>query len=882
MNNDSQQLENDIGLPFEDRIEILFQEIELAVRWDRPSILFAIYKSDLIREEVNTILSEKLNNIGQKTHSIKTNYIDQFNFLSEISQLPDLSQTVLFIDGFNWECGTEGARVFKEFNEHREYFIDNNIRAIFWLYEKEVSEFATNATECWILRHRMVEFVDVPQQAQGLIQSLESHAQSTDNFPDDEKSSDCSTEEIIPLKNSEKENTSHANALLGLGMLFWRKGNTQRALKYLRTSADISKSLANHSLQAQCQNALALVQTELGNIDDAVSAYQRAISLSPESEFLWNNLGKLLAKNERNEEAIHAYKKALSFSPQDFLSWDGVGHIYNKFGIYQNAISAFEKALEIAPYYEFSWAGIGRAYLESGLLEKAKGSLCKAVEINAHLIDAWINLGKCFAQQQRDHDAINVFHRAIEFNPQNTEIWVELGRLHLLRQNYAESISAFQKVISLQPQSGEAYLSLAYAQFQTGDYETSALTYENCIPLFEDNETRSALWSRLGDTYLHLKDYEKAIAAYKQSDQLLKDLQIFSDKNEDLINVVHDTHPNNDQELKHEDSDIERGDKMIEANHIFDLKTAAEWNEHGNTHLKAGAYNDAIVAYTKAIELAPDACWPYIQNLAYVHFQKGKARGKLSIGKVEDPDIWEGEDESDSVSRIGYDAIPIPEQSDVNEEPRLEKSNINNPLSQPQVSINTGKMNSNILENSNCCSNHNNKTALEPEDAVSITMKGNGNSKEEFPQKIENKVNAPSENSITPQVVEKVPQNSFDWNELGNLYTSSQKFANSIEAYKKAIEMDPKYGQPYCNLGFTYYRLGKYEDAILLYKKSLDLLDTPEDKAVSWNRVGDAYRRLGDYGNALAAYQKASEMRPAVSPVMARARAILLENFVVG
>ena len=190
MNNDSQQLENDIGLPFEDRIEILFQEIELAVRWDRPSILFAIYKSDLIREEVNTILSEKLNNIGQKTHSIKTNYIDQFNFLSEISQLPDLSQTVLFIDGFNWECGTEGARVFKEFNEHREYFIDNNIRAIFWLYEKEVSEFATNATECWILRHRMVEFVDVPQQAQGLIQSLESLWQSADNSPADESLSD--------------------------------------------------------------------------------------------------------------------------------------------------------------------------------------------------------------------------------------------------------------------------------------------------------------------------------------------------------------------------------------------------------------------------------------------------------------------------------------------------------------------------------------------------------------------------------------------------------------------------------------------------------------------------------------------------------------------
>jgi tetratricopeptide (TPR) repeat protein len=143
-------------------------------------------------------------------------------------------------------------------------------------------------------------------------------------------------------------------------------------------------------------------------------------------------------------------------------------------------------------------------------------------------------------------------------------------------------------------------------------------------------------------------------------------------------------------------------------------------------------------------------------------------------------------------------------------------------------------------------------------------------------------VNTPSKNPVTPQFVDNTPQNSIDWNDLGNSYASSKQFDNAIEAYKKAIEMNPKYGQPYSNLGFIYYRLGKNDVAILLYKKSIDFLDTPEDKAVSWNRLGDAYRRLGDYGNASAAYQNASEMAPVMSPVMARARATLLENVVAG
>src|SRR5450759_3098187 len=113
MNNESHHQELDISLPFQDRIDILFREIELAVRWDRPSILFAIYKSDITRDEVNSVLREKLESISQKTHLIQTSFNNQFDFLDQISELPNLAETVLIIDGFNWECGPEGVRVFQ-------------------------------------------------------------------------------------------------------------------------------------------------------------------------------------------------------------------------------------------------------------------------------------------------------------------------------------------------------------------------------------------------------------------------------------------------------------------------------------------------------------------------------------------------------------------------------------------------------------------------------------------------------------------------------------------------------------------------------------------------------------------------------------------------
>ena len=882
MNNDPAHLEHELELSFQDRIDILFHEIELAVRWNRPSILFAIYKSEPIREEVNRRLEERLINISQKTHLIRTNQANHFDFFSQITRLPDLSQTVLLIDGFHWKCGTEGVYIYKEFNQHREYFIDNNIRAIFWLYDNEVSDFATNATECWILRHRVVEFMDVPQQVQGLIQPLGSHSQSADNHPQDEAIPEGSSEDLSNLQVIEKANATHANALLSLGILFWRKGNLRRAHKYLLESLRISKLLSNHSLQAQCHNALALVHTEMGNTDEAITAYQCAIALSPESGFLWNNLGQILAKNERNGEAINAFKNALSCSPQDFLSWDGVGQIFLKLGVFQNAIAAYEKALEIAPYYEFSWAGKGRAYMESGELEKAEASLRKAVELNVNMIDAWLDLGKCFVQQERGLDAIAVYNRAIEFNIENADLWVELGSLHLSNRNYAESISAFQKAISLDPRFGEAYARLATALFQIGDYESSASTYEEGIPLFDDDLVRARLLNNLGDTYLQMKDYEKSIAVYELSERLRNGHKKIGEKKTELIDEIKSTDLNNDPEIKQENSGNERGEEMNEANHVFDMKSAREWNEHGNSHLRTGAFNDAIVAYTKAIEMAPDACWPYIQNLANVHYLKGKAKGKLNAGKLEDPDIWEGEDESESTSLLGFNAMSNPEGSGAVEEPGLEKSNRHNPGAQNVTNTEIGMVDWNLAEPVESSTNQESETGLEIAGEASNLVVDNKQTNDPSLQTNEISVGTPSENPATLQLDESTPQNSIDWNELGDLYTNSKKLDKAIEAYKKAIEMNPRYGQPYRNLGLIYYRLGKYEVSIQLYKKSIDFLDTREEKAISWNRLGDAYRRLGDYGNALAAYQKASEMTPVIGPVNARARATIFENIVAG
>ncbi len=116
------------------------------------------------------------------------------------------------------------------------------------------------------------------------------------------------------------------------------------------------------------------------------------------------------------------------------------------------------------------------------------------------------------------------------------------------------------------------------------------------------------------------------------------------------------------------------------------------------------------------------------------------------------------------------------------------------------------------------------------------------------------------------------------WNEQGNIHLKAGACDRAISAYIKAIETSPKFGWPYSNLGLAYSHKGKYAEAIPLYRKSIELLKTNKEKAISWNRMGDAYRRLNDHDNAVAAYQKAVELDTGAQSLLKRVRLSLLGN----
>src|SRR5512137_2354039 len=98
----SVSIENNYLEPFEDRIDILLRELELAAKWQRPSVLWAIYSSEYVRADADNALETRLHNLGQSTYHIRIMSQQNADVSLQIAESTGADNVVFFIDGLRW------------------------------------------------------------------------------------------------------------------------------------------------------------------------------------------------------------------------------------------------------------------------------------------------------------------------------------------------------------------------------------------------------------------------------------------------------------------------------------------------------------------------------------------------------------------------------------------------------------------------------------------------------------------------------------------------------------------------------------------------------------------------------------------------------------
>jgi len=171
--------------------------------------------------------------------------------------------------------------------------------------------------------------------------------------------------------------------------------------------------------------------------DKAIAEFQEANKIAPEKDpnhhLFWARMGEAYDLAGRNDEAVNAYQQAITLKPDNASYYNNLGNVLARAGKIDDARTAYTKSAELdPPNAGFAWRNFGISLYTAGRMPEAVEPLKKATEIDPKNAQAWYLLGACLvasADYKQVGDKVEVtlkpgtveaYQKALELDPNGT------------------------------------------------------------------------------------------------------------------------------------------------------------------------------------------------------------------------------------------------------------------------------------------------------------------------------------------------------------------------------------------------------------------------------------------------------------------------------
>ena len=268
-----------------------------------------------------------------------------------------------------------------------------------------------------------------------------------------------------------------------------------------------------------------------GKLEEAITAYKKAIELDPNDAAAYGNLGIALRKQGKLEEAITAYKQAIELNPNDAAAYGNLGNALDDQEKIEEAIAAYKKAIAIDPNDATTYYNLGYVLRKQEKLEEAIVAYKKAIELDPDDPDAYRNLGVTLSKQGKLEEAITAYKKAIEFNPNDTDVYIHLALALFVQGEYQEAILMYQQAIQLNQNNSDAknagdYIGLGLMLSAQKQYQEALLAYQKALSLLDQEEEEipanayTIVYNGLGNIFQQQGKYQEAISEYEKAIKL--------------------------------------------------------------------------------------------------------------------------------------------------------------------------------------------------------------------------------------------------------------------------------------------------------------------------------------------------------------------------
>ncbi len=432
------------------RVDALFAELELALAWDRPSILIAVYDLPATRKKAARRLSRRLANRGADAIEIPLTE-SRADILLALRDHPSRARGIFMVSGFTPVDGLLATRAFKSLNIRRELLVDHKIRVVFWLTEAEVIALARAAPDFWAFRHCVVDVFSSPGSIPGAL-GLEAHLAA---FEQPVGQAAAALDARIAYRENQLDAfdtgdwVARFDLHMGLARLWSEKNEPGQAFQHMRAALGLAQSARDSMRQCLAEAGYAILLTAAGNLDAALAAYHRAEALDPDQPGIKVRMSALYAASEQTGLALALAQLCVARWPQFQPGWRHLGWLLGNLGRLDEARNACNRALALNPSDALSHYSLGLAQSVQGDRQAACASLQRAARLDGSRDMFWQALASELADLGQPGRALRCARRAVRLATQDARAWLALAGMLCVLGRFPEAARACERAHTL-------------------------------------------------------------------------------------------------------------------------------------------------------------------------------------------------------------------------------------------------------------------------------------------------------------------------------------------------------------------------------------------------------------------------------------------------